>query len=320
MNTGEMVQTWARIVPAASLEDACASPMDELRGLAYRLMSVDRRGAETVHSIVGSLTAPLQVLVAGRSGVGRSAVTRLIETDDRGPRRIGGAPVIATEMRALDVPGVNDPDLSDHCIVLVVVDAIRDADRRAATRMSDHGMVVVNKADHIGDAWEAAITRAAEISAELATVALPLAALTGRGGEALFGELSRALETSWWRRADGIRSVLECIAAGARVGDIYKADVSRARDAVEQYLCTDSGLIFAATAALVRPDLREFTMAAPALPITMADARACALWWGGPAQREHPAWSDAISVVHRAYVRRWVLLGGEPDAPEHSHE
>ena len=306
MNTGENVKAWARIVPAVSLDDACVAPMDELRRLAYRLMSIDQHAAEAVHSIVGSLTAPLQVLVAGRSGVGRSAVTRLLESDAFPSHRVGGAPVIPTETRAFDVPGATDPDLSSHCVVVVVVDAIRDADRRAVGRVSDHCLAVLNKADHIGDRWEDALARAAEISGEVSAVTVPLVALTGQGREALFDELSPILELWWWRRVDGIRSILARVAAGAEAGES-----AGARDEVEQYLRTDSGLIFAATGALTRPELCEFVAGAPPTPTTAEDARRCAQWWGGPTQREHPAWAESISLVHRAYVRRWVLLGGE---------
>ena len=313
MNTGENVKVWARIVPAVSLDDACAPPMDELRRLAYRLMSIDQHAAEAVHSIVGSLTAPLQVLVAGRSGVGRSAVTTLLESDVFASHRVGGAPVIPTETRAFDVPGAIDPDLSSHCVVVVVVDALRDADRRAVGRTSDHCLAVLNKADHIGDGWEDALTRAAEISGDLSVVTVPLVALTGQGREAFFGELSPLLEMWWWRRVDGIRSILDRVAAGAEA-----AEVAGARDEIEQYLRTDSGLIFAATGALVRPELRGFVASAPPAPTTVEEARRCAQWWGGPTQREHRAWADAISLVHRAYVRRWVLLGGERERSEMS--
>ncbi|TSD50582.1 hypothetical protein FFI94_025240 [Rhodococcus sp. KBS0724] len=299
------------MVPAVSLDDACVAPMDELRRLAYRLMSIDQHAAEAVHSIVGSLTAPLQVLVAGRSGVGRSAVTRLLESDAFASHRVGGAPVIPTETRAFDVPGATDPDLSSHCVVVVVVDAIRDADRRAVGQVSDHCLAVLNKADHIGDGWEDALARAAEISGELSAVTVPLVALTGQGREALFDELSPILELWWWRRVDGIRSILARVAAGAEVGES-----AGARDEVEQYLRTDSGLIFAATGALTRPELCEFVADAPPTPTTAEDARRCAQWWGGPTQREHPAWAESISLVHRAYVRRWVLLGGERDRSE----
>ena len=311
MNTGENVKAWARIVPAVSLDDACVAPMDELRRLAYRLMSIDQHAAEAVHSIVGSLTAPLQVLVAGRSGVGRSAVTRLLESDAFAGHRVGGAPVIPTETRAFDVPGATDPDLSSHCVVVVVVDAIRDADRRAVGRVSDHCLAVLNKADHIGDGWEDALARAAEISGEVSAVTVPLVALTGQGREALFDELSPILELWWWRRVDGIRSILARVAAGAEEGES-----AGARDEVEQYLRTDSGLIFAATGALTRPELCEFVAGTPPTPTTAEDARRCAQWWGGPTQREHPAWAESISLVHRAYVRRWVLLGGERDRSE----
>ncbi|WP_283263162.1 GTPase domain-containing protein [Rhodococcus sp. IEGM 1379] len=295
---------------AGSLEDASAEPMDELRRLAYRLMPIDQRAAEAVHSIVGSLTAPLQVLVAGRSGVGRSAVVRLLESDNRAARRVGGAPVIPTETRAFDVPGAIDPDLTHHCVVYVVVDGIRDVDRRAARRLSDRGLVVVNKADRVGDGWEAAVGRATEIAHELGTATVPLVALTGEGGGAFFDALARIVEAQWWRRVDGMRAVLERVAAGA------DADEAGAQDEVERYLGADSGVTFAATAALVRPELKEFVAAAPALPETVDEALRCATWWGGQAQREHPSWPDAVSLVQRAYVRRWASLGGRPAGSE----
>ncbi|MCJ0902018.1 hypothetical protein [Rhodococcus sp. ARC_M6] len=304
------MRTGARLMAVGSMEDATAEPMDELRRLAYRLMPIDQRAAEAVHSIVGSLTAPLQVLVAGRSGVGRSAVVRLLESDDRATRRVGGAPVIPTETRAFDVPGASDPDLTHHCVVYVVVDGVRDVDRRAARRLSDRGFVVVNKADRVGDGWEAAVGRAAEIADEVGTVTVPLVALTGEGGGAVFDVLARILETAWWRRVDGMRSVLDRLAA------VADADEAGAQDEVERYLADEGGVIFAATAVLVRPELQAFVAAAPARPNTVDEALRCATWWGGQAQREHPAWPDAISLVQRAYVRRWASLGGRPDRPE----
>ncbi|KIM17347.1 hypothetical protein QV65_06285, partial [Rhodococcus erythropolis] len=64
------------MLPAESIDDACAEPIDHLRALAYRLTSIDSGAAEAVHSVLGSLSAPLELVVAGRAGVGRSSLAR----------------------------------------------------------------------------------------------------------------------------------------------------------------------------------------------------------------------------------------------------
>ncbi len=58
------------MLPAESIDDACSEPIDQLRALAYRLTSIDSGAAEAVHSVLGSLTAPLELVVADGPGWG----------------------------------------------------------------------------------------------------------------------------------------------------------------------------------------------------------------------------------------------------------
>lgn len=162
MNTGFACSNWSRMLPAESIDDACSEPIDQLRALAYRLTSIDSGAAEVVHSVLGSLTAPLELVVAGRAGVGRSSLARILRRDDRFSRRVVGAPVVVTESRAFDVPGTSNPDLGRRCVVYVVVDAVRDVDGRAIARVSDRVVVAANKADLFGPRWDEALGRAAE--------------------------------------------------------------------------------------------------------------------------------------------------------------
>lgn len=292
-------------MPAADmLDDAYVEPVEELRALAYRLTSVDAVAAEAVHSVLGSLIAPIELAVAGRAGVGRSAIARLLDADGWFSAGVGGAPVVVTETRAFDAPDTSDPDLGQRCVVYVVVDAVREADRRAIARVSERAVVAANKADLFRDRWDAATGRAAEIAEAVGVHTVPLVALTGRGTDELFAALTPLLEAQWWERVERIGPALARAASRNVAG----------RDEIEEYLGSDSAVLFSAAAALMRGDVRAVLRYAPECPCTAEDALECARWWAGRATEE-PDLRQASVLIRRGYLRRWALLGGDAAAP-----
>lgn len=296
---------WSQMLPADSAEDACGGPLDQLRELARRLTSLDARAAESVHGALGSVVAPLEVVVAGRSGVGRSTLTRALEADERMSATIGGARPVFTQSRPFDVPGTEDPDLRGRIVLYVVVDAVRDADRRAIADASDRVIVAVNKADLFGQRWDAARGRAAEIADEVGARACAVTAQTGQGIDELSAAVAALAERQWWGRVERIGPSLARAAVDAGAG--------AARDAIEEYLGSDDAVLLAAAAALMRSDVRAALEAAPSSPRTADEAVECARWWEElPSETLAP---QVCSLIVRGFVRRWALLGGDRSAP-----
>ncbi|MDJ0488024.1 GTPase domain-containing protein [Rhodococcus qingshengii] len=305
MNTGFACREWSRMLPAESIDDACSEPIDQLRALAYRLTSIDSGAAEAVHSVLGSLTAPLELVVAGRAGVGRSSLARILGRDDRFSRRVVGAPVVVTESRAFDVPGTSNPDLGRRCVVYVVVDAVRDVDGRAIARVSDRVVVAANKADLFGPRWDEALGRAAEISENVGVPTVPVETLTGRGVEELFAALGPVLEAQWWGRVEQIGPALRRSGSRSIAG----------RDEIELYLSSDSAVLFGAAAAMMSPEIRALRQGEPPDPRTADDAGTCSRWWSELVNESEQCPQQRVSLIRRGYVRRWAQLGGDRSAP-----
>ncbi|MGW6694262.1 hypothetical protein ACWF62_10835 [Rhodococcus sp. NPDC054953] len=221
-----------------------------------------------------AVTDPIRIEVTGRAGVGRSALVAALGT-------IPGADIGATA--AWDKPGVADPVLTGDVVVLVLLDPPRRSDRDCAAAAGARPVLVLGKADTVGDAAGAA----ARVSAEFRTECLPVTAVGDIAGvETLREVLVRRVAAARTARAAALLALLR---ASARDG-------SR-RDHVESFLASDDGVRLAALAAAVSDP------AGPDAVGTGSDRDRARQWRVRRNTAPDAASARAALALHRAAVR-----------------
>lgn len=179
-------------------------------------------------------TLPIRIQVAGRAGVGRTAVVGVLE-------RAGFGSV--TEASAVDAPGADDPVLDGDVVVYVLSGAPRTPDVDALRRAPrDATVALVNKADLLAS-WGVALRIAGECEAETGVRTLPLV-----GRETAPGSPDGV--------TDAAAAVAACVhGAQARRGRAALKTLAEAaargpdRDILESYLRSDEAVRLAAHAA-----------------------------------------------------------------------
>ncbi|MFC9789770.1 hypothetical protein [Rhodococcus sp. NPDC127528] len=194
--------------------------------LLHSLGEADRTAAATIGRVARQVDAVIRVEVTGRSGVGKSAFVAAL-----GP--IPGA--VVEQTASWDVPGASDPDLTADVVVLVVVDPPRSADRAALRAAGDRALVVLSKADTLGDPQGAADRCAEELGASCLAVAA-VGEVTGLD----------AVRDAFAVRVAAIRSER----SAALLADLRShSGVAALRDQIEAYLASDEGVRLAAVAS-----------------------------------------------------------------------
>ncbi|MGC0365868.1 hypothetical protein ABH922_003852 [Rhodococcus sp. 27YEA15] len=304
MDTAGNSSRWARMVPSTSLSALATDTIGALDQLAERIRSGDADLADAVEAVRDELGAPLEVAVAGRAGVGRSRLADMLRADVSLAATASG-PISVTELAAFDVPGAEDPDLRERCVVYVVVDSIREADRRAVSGAHGRVVVALNKADLVGDGWGDAERRAVEIAEDFGVPTVAVSSSDGRGGDGVRREILGLLEAQWWRRVELIGPVLEAAPSIDGVG----------RDAIEDYLCSDESVLLSGAAAMASPLSAGLVDASPPPPQTAQQAWDCVQWWTRHGGEATESARPACTSIRRAYLRQWARLGGDRSAP-----
>ncbi|NLU83709.1 hypothetical protein [Rhodococcus sp. HNM0569] len=270
----------------------CERAASELDALAAALPGADAHAAAQAAHV---LRAPVRIQIAGRAGVGRTTLARVL-----GTRRDAHVEVAAP----VDAPGAPDPVLDAEVVVYVFVDGVRDADRAALRKLDPAGAItVLGKVDTMPD--RAAADAAAD--ACRADVGIPGFALDARGAgtsaerhESGFSAVAAAVDVRVRRAlaARGARIVRELRA---------RAVASRAgRDALESFVAGDSAVELEAadargafdTDALGRGSVGD----EPYDDGTADAALRQAAWWRA---RDASARSAADAIV-RQRVRLWM--------------
>lgn len=141
------------------------STKTELGRLIERVHGADAGAADAVRRAVEEFERPVVVQIAGRAGVGKSAVAKALGIDG------------AVETSAVDNPDAPDPMLDGDVVIYVLAEAATQADRDAlATVPAENKVVLLNKADAIDGEWAAALARANEYTHSLGAHAVPLVA------------------------------------------------------------------------------------------------------------------------------------------------
>ncbi len=137
----------------------------ELGRLIERVRSADPEAATPVRAAIEDYERPLLIHIAGRAGVGKSAVASALGLDG------------AIETTAVDSPDAPDPTLDGDVVIYVVAETAMRADRDAlATVPAENKVVLLNKADAIDSDWSAALARANEYTNSLGVHTVPLVA------------------------------------------------------------------------------------------------------------------------------------------------
>ncbi len=184
-------------------------------------------------------TGPIRIQVAGRAGVGRTAVVGVLARAGLGS---------VTESSAVDVPGAADPVLDGDVVVYVLSGALRTPDVDALRRAPRGATIaLVNKADLLAS-WGVALRIAAECEAETGVRTLPLvgrepAPGTPDGAADVVAAVAAAARIAQARRG---RAALKVLAEAAARGPD--------RDVLESYLRSDEAVRLAAAAAEVPGD------------------------------------------------------------------
>ncbi|WP_305092813.1 hypothetical protein [Prescottella sp. R16] len=188
---------------------------------------------------VSDLAAPIRIQVAGRAGVGRSSVVRLLER--AGWDTVDMSPVDTTPV---DAPGGDDPVLDGDVVVYVLSGPPRTPDIAALAAAPDGSTVaVVNKAD-LQPSWAEATRIAVETETGTGVPTLPLVALERGGGEDGRERVRAAVDTAIRTvRARRSRSALTLLAEAAARGPD--------RGVLENYLRSDEAARLRADAATV---------------------------------------------------------------------
>lgn len=140
----------------------------ELGQLIERVRSADANAAAAVRGAIDDFERPVVVHIAGRAGVGRSAVAKALGIDG------------AVETTAVDSPDDPDPTLDGDVVIYVLAAAATRADRDAlATVPAENKVVLLNKADAIDGDWAAALATANEYTHSLGVHTVPLVAGLG---------------------------------------------------------------------------------------------------------------------------------------------
>ncbi|WP_137723885.1 hypothetical protein [Prescottella subtropica] len=190
------------------------------------------------------LAAPIRIQVAGRAGVGRSSVVRLLEQAGW-----DAVDMSLVETSPVDAPGSDDPTLDGDVIVYVLSGAPRTPDV-AALRAAPAGVTVavVGKAD-LQRSWAEATRIAVETESGTGVPTLPLvahdaAASGGEDGRArALDAVATAVRTAGAYRA---RSALTALAEAAARGPD--------RDVLENYLRSAEAARLRAASATVAGD------------------------------------------------------------------
>lgn len=145
----------------AAVED----PLDDLiRTLALGVPADQRIGERLGEAVLASRRPP-RIQITGRSGAGRSTVTRAL------------ALLAAEETGPVDEPGSPDPVLDGDLVLYVLAGAPLPADRRVLAALPrERAVVVLNKADAVGARWADAVAAAERCAADLGIATVPVVA------------------------------------------------------------------------------------------------------------------------------------------------
>lgn len=137
--------------------------LDELLESLQRGHGPDARIGYHASLAVDRWRTPPSIQVTGRARSGRSTVLHAL------------ALMSAVETDPIDEPGVPEPELDADIIVYVLAGAPSPADLRVLASLDRQRVIVVlNKADAIGERWSDAVAAANRYSYELQLPALPL--------------------------------------------------------------------------------------------------------------------------------------------------
>lgn len=137
--------------------------LDELLESLQRGQGADARIGYHASLAVDRWRTPPSIQVTGRARSGRSTLLHAL------------ALMSAVETDPIDEPGVCEPELDADIIVYVLAGAPSPADVRVLESLDRQRVIVVlNKADAIGERWSDAVAAANRYSRELQLPALPL--------------------------------------------------------------------------------------------------------------------------------------------------